>query len=260
MILKSRITRAIALLISCVLVGFCTFKVMVCVDKADRFYESEDYYSKINAMSEETNEMYKKLWAVGMMYLRNLDDSGKFNGSKELEEQTIAALQKLKCMDENGNITIEASDGCEYMVSYGKQSFGNTSKTYDEINGIYSLTRRNDNIDYPQGGYYWHYGTSDFNWYKTNYGMTYYYMSGQGFALFDFDTSDCYSYVDELGATVYYKLDGSTPIPYDRLELVSEQYVEDPREFDRNVSGYAYQSENGIEFVTEPKHVPYDYG
>lgn len=261
MILKSRITRAIALLISCVLVGFCTFKVMVCVDKADKFYESEDYYSKVHIMSEETNEIYKKLWAVGMMYLRNLDDSGEFKGTKELEEQTIAALQKLGCMDENGNLTIDSVDDCEYMVSYGKQSFGNTTKTYDEIIGLYSLTRRNDNIDYPQGaGYYWHYGTSDFNWYETNYGMTYYYLSGNGIALFDYDTSDYYSYVDELGATIYYKLDGSTPIPYDRLELVSEQYVEDPEEFDRNVSGYAYQSENGIEFVTEAKSYTSDYG
>ncbi len=256
--LKSRITRAAAILISCVLVGFCTFKIMVCVDKADRFYDSEDYYSNAHAMSDESNEIYEKLWAVGMMYLRNLDDNGDFKGSKELEEQTIDALQKLKCMDENGKLTIDSVDGCEYMVSYGKQSFGNTSKTYDEFNDIYSLTRKNDSIVYPQNGYHWSYGISDFNWYETNYGMTYYYLNGQGIALFDFDTSDCYSYVDELGATIYYKLDGSTPIPYNSLDFEGEEHLENPGELDRNVSGYAYQDENGVEFVTEAGSDIYD--
>ena len=74
------------------------------------------------------------------------------------------------------------------------------------------------------------------NWFTTDYGMTYYYFNGEGYAIFDFDTEGCDSYVDELGATIYYKLDGTTPLPYDYVDLSKYMVVDDEQiySFDEN--------------------------
>lgn len=210
--IKNRITRIIAGVISCILVGVFAFRFTELVishqKKWNELYVSDNYI-----VSDEMNDIYYKLWAVGNMWLRNLDENGKFNGTEELEKQTITALQELGCMDSKGNILLNnVSSDYKYLVSYGSNSFSNTDKSYDKFNGDYILTRKNDNIYYT-GRVGWSYNNNSFNMYDTNYGMHYYYLDGSGIALFDYDTKGLNSYVDELGATVYYKTDGSTPLP-----------------------------------------------
>lgn len=206
--IKSRITRIIAGVISCVLVGVFVGNFMKAV--IDRYeYDVPTVYEA----DSEINEIYRKLWIIAAMYLRNTDENGNFNGSEYLEKQTISALQKLGCMDAEENLTIgDTNFDYEYSVSYGTNKFSNTDKSYDELDSDYTLMRRNDGINYPLISRWW-YSTGDFNMYDTNYGMHYYYINGNGVALFDFDTTGLDFYIDELGATMYYKTDGSTPVP-----------------------------------------------
>lgn len=211
--IRNRITRIIAGIISCILVGVFAFRFTELVI-ADQKKWNESYMSSYT-VSDEMNDIYYKLWAVGNMWLRNLDENGKFNGTEELEKQTITALQELGCMDSKGNILLnDVKSDYEYLVSYGSNSFSNTDKSYDKFNGNYVLTRKNDSIMYTciTG---WTYNNNNFNMYDTNYGMHYYYLHGNGIALFDYDITGLNSYVDDLGATIYYKTDGSTPLPDD---------------------------------------------
>lgn len=211
--IRNRITRIIAGIISCIFVGVFAFRFSESVMTHQK-KQNELYMSNPN-VSDEMNDIYYKLWVIGNMWLRNLDENGKFNGTEELQKQTITALQELGCMDSNGNILLnDVSSDYEYLVSYGSNSFSNTDKSYDKFNGDYVLRRKNDNISYTNMNMnYWHYSNGDFNMYDTNYGMHYYYLSGRGIALFDYDTTGLNSYIDDLGATIYYKTDGSTPLP-----------------------------------------------
>lgn len=208
--IKNKITRSVAGVICCILVVvFISRFIQLIVNDEKQWRESDIPTYEI---SNEVNEIYYKLWAVGNMWLRNLDENGKFIGSEALEKQTISALQELGCMDNKGNIVLNDTDDYEYLVNYGNNSFSNTSKKYEEFNSDYAMTRKNDNISYMRY-HNWVYSNGDFNVFDTNYGQHYYYLSGKGIALYDFDTSGLNSYVDELGATIYYKTDGSTPLP-----------------------------------------------
>ena len=202
------------------------------------------------------NDIYYKLWAIGNMYLRNLDDKGNFKGTEALKEQTVLALRKLGCMDEKGNLSINDEYDYEYLVSYGENSFSNTKKSYDELACEYSLTRKNDGISHYTYYSSWNYTIGDFNAYNTNYGMHYYYLNGTGVALFDYDTEGLNSYVDELGATIYYKTDGSTPLPDDYLGYIHESYINDYDEtrYDE------YGNEIAIESVPHGTNMVYENG
>ena len=100
--LKKKFTRIIAFFLSCALVAVFTFSFL------SAFI---DYQKKLNshlqenyAVSDDMNDIYFKLWAVGNMYLRNLDDNGNFTGTDDLEKQTVSALQELGCMDSEAQI------------------------------------------------------------------------------------------------------------------------------------------------------------
>ncbi|MDE5936293.1 MAG: hypothetical protein K2G83_02680, partial [Ruminococcus sp.] len=151
--LKKRITRIIAGVLSCLFVGiFMSRFVKIVIDNKNNMDNPE---IPIGEIEGEMNDIYYKLWAIGNMYLRNLDDKGNFKGTEALKEQTILALRKLGCMDEKGNLSIDDfSDDYEYLVSYGENSFSNTKKSYDKLAGEYSLTRKNDNISHSYYTYY----------------------------------------------------------------------------------------------------------
>lgn len=225
MIFKNKITRTAAFIVSCILAAVFSFNIINVVNRSSKFYAEESYYENIYAVDNELNNIYSDLWLIGMMYLRNLDENGKFKGTPEAEKQTIEILKKHHCMDENGKLAIEVEDGYEYLVSYDDNKFStftNTDKNFSGFSDEISLTSTDGNINYGDD---FHYFNFDFNWFETDYGMTYYYIQGKGEAVFDFDTSDCRSYIDELGATMYYKLDGSTPIPYDYLDMSDSTFI-----------------------------------
>lgn len=221
MLLKNKITRCIAFLTSCIIVAFCVFRVVEVVNEANSTYSREDIYVKHGDVVYEMEQMYGKLWAVGVMYLRNLDEDGNFTGSEEMKEQTIKALQKLGCMNAKGEIEIENEKGFKYKVAYGERSIGNDDLIYDHGNE-YLMGKRNDQMFHSSFVNNYAYTIYDFNWYQTNYGMTYYEMPNKSFAIYDYDTTGMYSVKDNRGATLYFRLDGSTPIPESYLEQSDE--------------------------------------
>lgn len=248
MILKNKITRTIAFLMSCIMVGFCVFRVVEIANEATSAYNTDDMYSKYYEVTGEMNDMYGRLWAIGVMYLRNLDENGNFTGSEELESQTVKALQKLGCMNEKGEIEIKNEKGLRYKVAYGDNTLEYESNLIKEENQEYSMGRKNDEMFYSSLLTNYHFSVYDFNWYQTNYGMTYYEMPYKSYAFYDYDTTGMNSVQDCRGATLYFRLDGSTPIPEEYLKASDEQmYIED---ISRMINGDFVLVENGDESIT----------
>lgn len=231
--LRSKATRIIAGAIACGMVFVCGAKL------ANTCIESEKLYDEINEISAynkgwEMNELHHKLLMAGYMYVNHLDENGNYKGTEYAEKQTVEMLKKLGLMNAMGELDIDGGD-FEYRVSYGDGEFSNTDKSHEELSSKYSLFHRNACLEYNKythGNYIY----DMVNWFTTDYGMTYYYFNGEGYAIFDFDTEDCDSYIDELGATIYYKLDGTTPLPYDYVDLSKYMVVDDEQiySFDEN--------------------------
>ena len=231
--LRSKATRIIAGAIACGMVFVCGAKL------ANTCIESEKLYDEINEISAynkgwEMNELHHKLLMAGYMYVNHLDENGNYKGTEYAEKQTVEMLKKLGLMNAMGELDIDGGD-FEYRVSYGDGEFSNTDKSHEELSSKYSLFHRNACLEYNK------YAPNNYiydmvNWFTTDYGMAYYYFNGEGYAIFDFDTEGCDSYVDELGATIYYKLDGTTPIPYDYVDLSRYMVVDDEQiySFDEN--------------------------
>lgn len=243
--LKSRITRIIAGIIACAMVFICAAQAAYIDIKTEEKYDA--YYELDNIRHEdvsEINNLYRKLIIAGYMYFNNLDENGRFEGTIYKKEQTIALLKGMGIMDESGRIAIDGLGKFEYRMSINGQEYSNTDKTHDQLLGECSVVCVNGEI-LSDNDLWVHHGSGLFNWFTTNYGMTYYYIDGSGYAVFDFDTTDCDSYVDELGATIYYKLDGSTPIPYDYVDLSEYMTVENEQtyNFDEDENFYG-ESEN----------------
>ena len=231
--LRSKATRIIAGAIACGMVFVCGAKL------ANTCIESEKLYDEINEISAynkgwEMNELHHKLLMAGYMYVNHLDENGNYKGTEYAEKQTVEMLKKLGLMNAMGELDIDGGD-FEYRVSYGDVEFSNTDKSHEELSSKYSLFHRNACLEYNKythGNYIY----DMVNWFTTDYGMTYYYFNGEGYAIFDFDTEGCDSYVDELGATIYYKLDGTTPLPYDYVDLSKYMVVDNEQtySFDEN--------------------------
>ena len=215
--LLQKSTRVIAFISACVIFAVCAGMGL------NKFFEIQKVYNQYNDLksaekSEEADELFAELWAVGNMYLRNLDEEGHFIGSKNFYDSTEKALKELGLMDSKGKITISKSDNFDYYVSWGNNSISTDNRSYNDIyeSDIYSTTQINGNIHYRNyiGWYSYYPGT----WYSTNYGMTYYdfphTIKGiMATAVFDYDTKDLDYYIDDYGVKIYYKKDGTTPIP-----------------------------------------------
>ncbi|MDE6848777.1 MAG: hypothetical protein K2J44_05475, partial [Ruminococcus sp.] len=104
--LKQKSTRIIAFVSACIIFAICATSGL------GKFFKLEKTFSSYNELrysenNEKMEELFSELWAVGNMYLRNLDEKGKFVGSEELKASTEKALRELGLMDEKGNITIK---------------------------------------------------------------------------------------------------------------------------------------------------------
>ncbi|MDE5834778.1 MAG: hypothetical protein K2H26_04580, partial [Ruminococcus sp.] len=216
--LLQKSTRVIAFISACVIFAVCAGMGL------NKFFEIQKVYNQYNDLksaekSEEADELFAELWAVGNMYLRNLDENGNFVGAKHFRESTEKALRELGLMDSKGKITISKSDNFDYYVSWGNNSISTNNRSYNDIyeSDTYSTTQINGNAHFSNYRYnYYYYGSA--NWYSTNYGMTYYdfphTIKGiMATAVFDYDTKDLDYYIDDYGVKIYYKKDGSTPIP-----------------------------------------------
>lgn len=256
--LKKKITRVIAFLISCVLVFICIFSAAKTILNHSIIYDNEADYLETIQYEHDINHLFVQLWAIGNMYLRNLDDKGNFIGSDEMKKSTEDVLKSLELMDKDGNLTVSDLDMYDYYLSWGEHTFSNTDKKYDELlDPVYSLIQTEGSMDYiPNNLYWWH---SDLYWYQTNYGMTYYFFSDmldqRAAAVYDFKTDGLNYYFDDNGTKLYYKTDGTTPIPFDYSDL--ENSDAEYEEIEKNYGNDAMDSVTpaGDPTVPEPPKI-----
>lgn len=236
--LKMKITRILAFVAACILTAFCTFGASKALISREKIYNGSYYIHEAGYY-----ELMSELWAVSAIYLRNLDSNGSFTGSAELEKSTEKAMQQLGLMDYDGNITIDDNGLFDYYVYCGGRELSNTDKSFDELFGTdYSYSYENGIIHavMPEDNMIWQ---EDFSWYSTNYGMYYYYLGGfskkAAVAVFDYDTTDLNCYTDAYGVDIYYKTDGTTPLPfmeYSEYNDIGETTMEYAEENDSYVS------------------------
>ncbi|MBP5579728.1 MAG: GHKL domain-containing protein [Ruminococcus sp.] len=255
MILKKRASRIIAFIISCVLVGASLIQFIFLVNKNMSEVEERNERNDVISSFGYTNEMIKlfdQLWAVGNIYLRNTNSSNVYTCNKYREESVKQALRSLGIADSSGTPVINNPLGFEYYLSCGDNVRTNTGKSKEELAGAYSIQYDKGIDDYDTAGLNWHYNTDKY-WYTTNYGMTFYRMYGSlpksTVVLYDFDTTGLDSYRDRNGAVVYYKTDGTTPVP-DELRKSGEEFVPADQE-----AYEAFNPEYSTEPVTEPTTV-----
>lgn len=249
--LKQKSTRIIAFASACIIFAICAVSGLgkfFTVQKVYNSYNDSGYWEN----NEETEELFAELWAVGNMYLRNLDENGKFVGSDDLKASTEKALKELGLMDEKGNITIKENENYDYYVSWGNNSLSTGNRSFDDIydSGQYSTTQVNGTFSHSYFAGYFNYG--NFHWYTTDYGMTYYdfphTINGMmAAAVFDYDIKDLDYYLDDYGVKIYYKKDGSTPVPV-------------PETYSNNIAISIYRyDENYSEYYEETYDGYYDY-
>ena len=222
MILKKRLSRIIAFVLSCTLVGICVFQCIFIVNENMRQVEernNRDDVMESYDYSRDMSNLFDQLWAVSSIYLRNTDSKNKYTCSKDYEKSIKQALTNLGLMDGSGKTVIDNPRNFEYYAACGDRAITNTKKSADELESEYSIEYVNGSTTVFPKGTNWHHSTEK-RWYTTNYGLTYYVMYGSlkktAVALYDCDTSDMESYTDELGATIYYRTDGTTPVPDNR--------------------------------------------
>ena len=231
MILKKRLTRIISFIISCILVGICGFQCVFIVNENMKQIEERSKREDVMESYEYTrdmNHLFDQLWAISSIYLRNTDTDHKYTCSKEYEKSIKQAMQELGLMDKKGQLIIDNPRGFKYYASCGESSL--IKGESEDLKSEYSLEYENGGVSNIPKGVNWYYNP-DKCWYTTNYGLTYYRMHGslpkQAVALYDFDTTGLESYVDENGAKIYYRTDGTTPVPERR-----------------NADNYSYESAN----------------
>ncbi|MCR5600114.1 MAG: HAMP domain-containing histidine kinase [Ruminococcus sp.] len=272
MILKKRISRVIAFIISCVITGVCLFQFFHIVN--DNVREIGDRNERTDVLdsdkyTDDMNYLFDQLWALSNIYLRNTDKTGKYTCSKDYEKSLRDTLSDLELITDDGKVDIKNPTGFEYYASCGDRVLTNTKMTTDELKTDYSMQYvKGWNSVIPKG-MHWLHGSEKY-WYTTNYGMTYYGLGGnlplRAVAIFDFDTTGLDSYRDYNGAEIFYKTDGSTPVPgikgsnatvadreaYNAFNPDSEKKVILPSErYDENGNYIGASNNDGEETYTE---------
>lgn len=274
MILKKRVSRIIAFIVSCAMIGFCAVELMFIVDKNThdvRERQSKDGCIGSYGYTHDMNFLFDQLWALSNIYLRNTDDKGRFTGSEIYKKSVRQALIDLEVMNEDGELLINNPSGFEYYASCGDKRLTNTKKSPDELSSEYSIEYvRGFDQNYPTGINWSH--TANKWWYTTNYGLTYYAVNGElperAVALYDFDTTGLDYYNDYNGATIYYKTDGTTPVPenelsreymeradreaYEYFNPDSDDHVVLPRE---EFDGYDHEYERDVKYIGDMSEV-----
>ncbi|MBD5160241.1 MAG: HAMP domain-containing histidine kinase [Ruminococcus sp.] len=231
-ILCQKSTRIVAFVSACVIfavcAGGCIRKYIATSKYMDNIYANQ---ADINELFEEKQELFSELWVIGTMYLRNLDANGKFTGSKQLEKSTKKALRELGLMDENDKISVTPTENFRYYVSWNDNLISSDTSILTDINYYTQYCDTFNNGKYSVGsGYNYYQYYNSFNWYESDYGMTYYdfpheIAGKQASAVYSYDTSDLDFSLDSLNVKIYSKPDGS-PACFDFRELNNGAYVE----------------------------------
>ena len=219
MILKKRFSRIIAFILSCALVGLCIFQcvfiINVNMDEVEKRSERDDVIESYG-YTHDMNYLFDQLWALSNIYLRNADAKNQYTCSKEYEKAIKKTLTDLGLMDKSGNPVINNPRNLEYMASCGDNVLTNITGSPEKLKTAYSIEYINGREESYTVGLNCNHNT-DIYWYTTNYGLTYYVLGGslpkRAVALYDFDTTGLDSYTDYNGAQIFYKTDGTMPVP-----------------------------------------------
>ena len=254
-VLGNKFLRAVAFVTACVILGITAALAAGYendYEKKAKEFNTSDIQQKY---SDDFNELNQKLWSIANMYLRNLDSDGKFTGTKFFKAGTEKAMKDIGLMDEDGNITVGDYDDFEYILEYKGNSISNTKKSKSDFDAGYSFIQKNDITNYPNN---LPYGISIYSpmmsWYTTDYGLTYYNLPAQisdrSIAIFDFDTKGLPSYIDDRGAQIFYKEDGSTPIPVENKEDLNEVSPDESQDGLGQISSNShYIEQNGKKYL-----------
>jgi len=238
--LKSFRTRVIAFIWAVAIAGACTLGFTDSIIKnKEVFLNSLPSGIEGHEFNDNIMDLFSKLWFIGNTYLKNTDSKGKYTCSKELENSIKSALYEKGMINEDGTPRIDYASDFQYYVSYNNSVISNTDKTSEQLMneyGKYCLLYQGNYKNIPE----YCIAYCNHTWYSTNYGMYYYNFnsSEKNIALFDFDTTGLDYYIDEWGVKIYYKKDGTTPLPMD-----SERYV--------------YYADQGYVMEEEEDNVPY---
>ncbi|MCQ2459084.1 MAG: HAMP domain-containing histidine kinase [Ruminococcus sp.] len=241
-ILKKKITRLTAFILSAVLIFYCAFTFGNAFKKdslAVNAWQNEFEYPH-NSLSEEYFELNSKLWLICNMYIRNLDGKGNYTGSKYQKQFVEKHLKELGFMDEKGKLIFPESKNFSYSICNNDYVYDYGEKGLRESNdGMTAI--RDDGASVYSDMFHFYSFNSSIHWYDNKNGMEYYYYNGKGYAVFDYDTSKLESYTDDCGALIYLNENGTTPIPSDFNSFNAHQDYEYPI-YDEETEDYTVNS------------------
>lgn len=255
--LKSKITRAVAFVLSVVIVFGTIF--YFCSTAVKRVEMKKNIESNIFIYSFECSEEYaelvEKLWLVGNMYLRNLDNNGNLTGNTHYVKSIKENMKKSGLMDESGKLILPETENFEYMVGFGDNTYSNADITEPDENNEHSYSIKNTALSEPA---YICVSTDmrDMRIMNNGKGMEYYYTNGESYAVFDYDTTGLDSYIDDYGAKIYLNKDGTTPIPSNYVDILesaefSADYYDDEMLYSEDEQyGYEYPITNQEDYVS----------
>ena len=253
MILKKRFSRVIAFILSCILVGAAVFQGLYIVNKEmsknNKVYNTDKGMNSFS-YSSDISWLYDRLLAISNIYLRYTDKNGKFTCSKEMENSLKKALSELDLIDKNGKLILEDQTDFEYYAACGDRVLTNTKKSPNDLDGMYTAEYINGRNKYcPVGVHNW-YG-HDISWYTTNYGLTYFFVgpnfSKSAVAVYDIDTTEMKSYIDENGAILYYNMDGSMPVP----DFINNDYFTSEEANDEALDQFEHENDSENYYIQE---------
>ncbi|MBQ3565723.1 MAG: GHKL domain-containing protein [Oscillospiraceae bacterium] len=255
--LKSKITRAVAFVLSLVIVFCAVF--YFCSTTVKRVEMKKNIESDIFIYSFECSEEYmdliEKLWLVGNMYLRNLDNNGNLTGNTHYIKSIKENMKKSGLMDESGKLILPETKNFEYMVGFDENTYSNAGITETDENNEYSYCIKNTTLSEPAYTYVCT-DMHDMRIMNNGNGMEYYYTNGESYAVFDYDTTGLDSYIDDYGAKIYLNKDGTTPIPSNYVDILeSTEFSADYYDGDMIYSederyGYEYPITNQEDYVS----------
>lgn len=256
-ILKSEKTKIIILILACAITAFFSFKAIDLILKNQKLINNRTDYLSTYDYDYDIHGLYGNLWFIGNIYLKNTDSEGNYTCSKELQKSIETALKEKGLMDSDGTPIIDDKGKFEYYVKNGDAVISNTDKELNDISSSeYTWTYEAGEDKMPRNLDWW---MSNRYWYSTDYGMYYYYYGGVTIAVFDYECESTKYYYDSNRTKIYYKTDGSTPIPdyiqpvtepvtqfyseaYSETELV-EFYEEETTQYNEftTIDGYDYE-------------------
>ncbi|MGN0614074.1 MAG: sensor histidine kinase [Porcipelethomonas sp.] len=224
--LKSKYARMAAFFLSSVMVLVCVFLASGSVIEYQK--NEKDIMDGVYLDSEdcvhELSELNGKLWLIGNMYMRNLDENRELSGNEYYKESVRTNLKSAGLMNEDGKIALPETDQFEYTVKFNDIAYSSPGFSGEDENNPYAIIESVGAEDFDA------FPLPDMNdctYYDNGNGMEYYYTNGKGYAVFDYDTSGLESYTDDLGAKIYISKDGTDPVPgYYRDYYEDEEYVQ----------------------------------